>query len=84
MTNVQMRRSFAIELINAQLGEYLYDQEDYLADLEEEPEDRIYDSNPKHSELTNDELVEVFCTSGVFNHVFDGSPIGEKDFGIID
>jgi hypothetical protein len=69
----KMKRSNALEHLHEQIGIYEWEWED-----DDEPEPN------KFVDLTNAKLQEIFCTSGVFNHVFDGTDVGEKDFSIVD
>lgn len=68
----KMTRSNAIEHMHDQLGIYAWDWE------EGDPEPT------KYADMSNEELLEAFCLSGVFNHVFDGTGVAEPDFEIVN
>lgn len=67
-----MKRSDAVAHLRSQLGEYACEWEPG------EPEPTRFTA------MSLEDLEEAFCSSGVFNHVFDGTNVFEQDFSIVE
>jgi hypothetical protein len=77
MAKVQMKRSDALDWIHAQLGEWVYDE-----DPEDEDPD---DPNIRFVTLSNTELYNVFCQSGLLHQAYNSEDgASEDNFEIVD